>query len=165
MEWRAGVRIQRAGGPPNFVIYTADKLLIENCTLSQNVAGDDDGGVVNATGWRAAVLLNRVALQNNNGQRSLVTSEGGTIFSTQSGLQYFDSDASAVRHLVPAGPDQEDLFLDFSERWLADTVAVRRSQSRWPIQLLAAIPGDMQLSLSVVAAGTRRRRMRGIRQA
>ena len=114
-------------------MYTAGRLLIDNCTLSLGVANNGSGGLVLAAGWRAAVLLNRVALQSNTGQRSLVTSEGGTMFSTQPGLQYFDDDTSEALALTPAGIERKDLFLDFDDRWLAVTLAVRRIRSQWPI--------------------------------
>lgn len=127
----ADVRVQRAGGLLNSVMYTAGKLLIDNCTFSQNVAGDDRGGVVNATGERAAVLLNRVTLQNNTGQRTFSTSEGGTMYSTQPGLQYFDDKTSEANALTPEGPAQEGLFPDFADPWLMDTIEVRLSQSAW----------------------------------
>ena len=124
----AGVRVQRAGGP-NGVVHTAGTVLIDNCTLSQNVGDDDSGGIVNANGLRAAVLLNRVAFHNNTGQRSLVTSEGGTMYSTKPGLQYFDNDTSEALPSAPAATEHNGLFLTFADPWLVATVAVRRARA------------------------------------
>lgn len=129
---RAGVRVQRTGGPPTVAMYVAGHLLLDNCTLSTNVAGDDGGGVVYATGESASVLLNRVAVRDNVGQRVLANSDGATMYSTQPGLQQFGEFASEASPLAPAGPEQAGIFLDFADPWLVATVEVRRSQSRRP---------------------------------
>lgn len=119
-------------------MYAVGKLLIDNCTFGENVAGDDSGGIVNVTGWSAAVLLNRVALHNNTGRRGFVSSEGGAMYSTQPGLSFFDDYASEIRLLTPAGSEEVGLFLDFADYRLEATVEVRRSQSVRPKYMLAA---------------------------